>query len=635
MPSPPSLSLSRLVLLTLAIALAAFAPRSASATADCRPAEQLADKLLQGEASGQLPLNAGYLLDEALLDQGRWLARVELEFALPATSQLCLALLVDNGEALQVAHRQRLRPTGGGQMVYSAAIELPEDVLSVLAVVQLGDGPWAAVQVEEADARQHSAGSAAVHLNGAGKAWYQITVAATPGAKQQRQTVVRIIPPRRQPATGSTRFDTLISSPEVRRVIFFLDGKQVAEDRLRPYNARLNLASPARTQEVRVEAWGRGGEVLLGKDSFEVNRLDAPFRVWIRNLRPRAGGAETDLEVEVTVPADGQLSRVEVYRNEQLVETLSQPPFRARIATANAGPSDWIRVAAYLADGRTIDDVVLLASDAGGEEVEVNLVEIRLVVTDEMGAPVEDLRQDEFEILLDDRPRTLDSLAYADDVPLLMGLVIDTSGSMRLLMPATQRAAARFLSDTLRPEDQAFLVDFDQQPRLRQPITGDMGELIRGLGQLNPEGATALYDAVVFSMLQFERQPGRKALVVLSDGDDRDSRYGPKNGIEMGRKTGVPVYIIGLGALDDIPRTYPKRELRKLTSETGGRLYFVDSVDQLSQAYAEINAELRSQYTVRFYADRDLAPADLRQLEVRLRRPGLRARVVLGSNDQE
>ncbi|MEO1370311.1 MAG: VWA domain-containing protein, partial [Acidobacteriota bacterium] len=153
--------------------------------------------------------------------------------------------------------------------------------------------------------------------------------------------------------------------------------------------------------------------------------------------------------------------------------------------------------------------------------------------------------------------------------------------------------------------------------------------LMRGLNRLEAAGKTAMYDAIVFSLLQFENQGGRRALVVLSDGDDIDSRFGPKQCIDMARDAGVPVYVIGLGALDTLRRSLPKRELRQITEETGGNLFFVDTFEQLADAYAQINAELRSQYSLGFYADDDLTDDDKREVEVRVR-GGLDARTVVG-----
>ena len=122
--------------------------------------------------------------------------------------------------------------------------------------------------------------------------------------------------------------------------------------------------------------------------------------------------------------------------------------------------------------------MVLVASEGPQEEVDVNLVEVRAVVTGSDGQAVDDLRPEELWLELDGRSVELESVAFADDVPLSVGLLVDTSGSMQLLMTDTRRAAARFLGRTVLPGDHGFVVDFDERPRLLQPLTDDVVELL-------------------------------------------------------------------------------------------------------------------------------------------------------------
>ncbi len=209
--------------------------------------------------------------------------------------------------------------------------------------------------------------------------------------------------------------------------------------------------------------------------------------------------------------------------------------------------------------------------------------------------------------------------------------MVDSSGSMQMLMQDTRKAAAKFLGRTLQEGDQAFLVDFDLQPRLLRPMTPDLRQLLLDLGRLNADGRTAMYDAVVFALLQYEDLPGRRALVILTDGDDLDSRFGPSQSAEMARDAGTLVYVIGLGALDGMPRTFAKGDLRKVTEGTGGRLFLVDSFEQLDLAYEVINYELRSQYTLTLYTHGDLSDEQKKSIKVEVKgRKDLQVRTVIG-----
>ncbi len=608
----------------------------------------LAERILNDEVGwGALPLAGHYSLDEALLEQGRLRAAVSARLDVTALRQrgsarlgkLCVGVVVGAEGELVAVHERPVEVaelatslTGVAAFDYHVRADLPEGTSEILLLVQLPEvEAFAALVLESSGAEPRRPGPGAVRLAGRQEAWYEIRRATASAAVAAKEIVLRLVPPRHQPATGSTRFDALVSTDAVRRVVFELDGEKVADQRRRPFVARLPLAKPARVQTVRAIGYDADGREL-GSDEIAVNELNVPFRVRIDDVAQTLEGL--DVSARVSVPQGGELVRVELYLNQLLVETFTRPPFAGRLPVLEPGPEEFVRVAAYLKDGSSIDDVVLLASPTAMEEVEVNLVEVHVVATDANHEVVEDLTPEEFEVVHRGKPRQIASFSYADDVPLTLGVVIDTSGSMRLVMHDTRRAAAKFLGQTVLPQDRAFVVDFDRRPRLLQETTGDMAELLLSLGRLEAQGETAMYDAIVFSMLQFERRRGRKALVVLTDGDDRDSRYGPKHCVEYAQKTGVPVYIIGLGALDGFRRSYSKGDLRQTTEKTGGRLYFVESIEELGLAYAEINAELRSQYSLTFYTDSDLTEEERREVEVRLARPGLTARTVVGTNVQ-
>ena len=650
-----------LLLLAALTALLTLIPLPASAQVTCRPAAYLAGQILEGTAGwGDLPLEGFYALDEAALDDGRLVATVSVRLGIPellATRNprlgtLCAAVVVDAGgeprvldesvvEVPELRERQALASVEA--WVFNVRLELPEDASQVMVLLQEPSlGTWGALALDEAGNTAPSPSPGAVRVaSPRAVAWYEVVRRAAGSSPRAagRDVLVRLIPPRNQPAGGSTRFDAMTTSDAVARVVFELDGEQVSVERRRPFVARLPLADPPRVQTVRAVALDRDGRPI-GEDSLIVNQLDVPFRVRISGFRPRDGGF--DVDAQVAVPPDGALERVELYLNEQLVESFEPPVdsgpggriarFSGSVSTAAPTPEDYVRVAAFLADGASIDDVVLLASPGQVEEVEVNLVELHVVVSDRDRRPVADLGLADFEVLHRGKKRQIESFAFADDVPLLMGLVVDTSGSMQLVMQDTKRAAAKFIGQTVLPQDRAFVVDFDQRPRLRQPTTAEVTDLMLSLGQLQANGATAMYDAIIFSMIQFEKQRGRKALVVLTDGDDHESRYAPKDCVEFGQRLGVPIYVIGLGALDSLRRTYSTADLKRVTSQTGGRLYFVESLEELEWAYAEINAELRSQYSLTFYADSDLSDEERRKVEVRLGRKGLEARTVLGTS---
>jgi VWFA-related protein len=335
------------------------------------------------------------------------------------------------------------------------------------------------------------------------------------------------------------------------------------------------------------------------------------------------------------------LERVVFYRGEQKLDELTQGPFVVRIDTSEAAPQTFVRVVATLRDGREIEDVSILEEGAYGERIDVHLVELQVLVTDRTGAAVEGLRLEDFEIEEGGEQRQPERLYPAEQVALLIGLAVDSSGSMWPLWDQTRSAALYFLDGALRPRDRAFLVDFDSRLRLMQAATGDRQELAWALERVEPHGGTALYDSMLFSLLQYEGEPGRRALIVLTDGVDSESRSDPRRAIDFGRRLGVPVYVIAISGAGGEPlppnmrrssrsmaaaaeEAVARTQLKLITDPTGGRLFNVVSTEQMERAFAEIQEELRRQYVLTYYTDR--SPDEPASPVVRVRRQGMEVR---------
>jgi len=258
-------------------------------------------------------------------------------------------------------------------------------------------------------------------------------------------------------------------------------------------------------------------------------------------------------------------------------------------------------------------------------------------VSDRDGNPITDLEVGELELQLGGRSVPIERFGRAENLSLGLGLVIDTSGSMEALIQDTRVAALRFLTDFVRPLDSAFIVDFDTEPRLAAAMTQDLKTLFRALAGLEASGNTALYDAIVFSLLHFSPGQERRALVLLTDGDDYRSRFGVKRAIEQSRVAGVPVYVVSLAALENLGPLGRRRpvsgasevELKDLTRSTGGRLFYLQDLAELAGAYAQIARELRHQYVIAFASDAALSDEDLDRIELKVRRPRTDVRAVV------
>ncbi len=593
----------------------------AGAAADTTDLGSRALELLDSDSivAGQLQLSAEVALDDGPASRADLSgASLELQVPVPAPGgRLDLAILLAAFEIEPQVLRLTERlpaPTTGAISRLRVRFEVPEEIDRVVVAVAI-DGRWGAVEAELSERAE--TGEPADVL-----AEWDLTAAAAPIAPPP---ALRLLPPFDEPVTGTARIRVLISDSTIARVVFELDGERAAEDATPPFAAEIDFGGDGAVHEVRAVAFNAAGRAI-GEDRLLINDREPGHRLRIGELRVTDGTVTVNAQLELAgaVPA----RRMDFYLNEQRLAQLTAPPWGADLPRPAPQPSDFVRVVAVFADGSEVEDAQLV--EATAERVEVNLVQVFAVVTDRNGSPRRDLTREDFELKLAGRKQAIDRFAPAEQVPLVLGLVIDTSGSMWTLMPDTRQAGSRFLVQTLRAGDRAFLVDFDTRPRLAAALTGDVGSLLRRFAGLTAEGFTALYDAVIFSMLQFEREGGRKALVVLTDGDDYKSRFGAKRCIEYGRELGVPVYIIALGGMYGERRDIKRLDLDSLAGSTGGRVFYISGSEELGAAYDVIQQELRSQYLLAFNSSQPLTPDELGKIKVAVRQRDLQVRAVAG-----
>lgn len=449
---------------------------------------------------------------------------------------------------------------------------------------------------------------------------------------------IRLVPPTE--ARGRVRIDVIATEAAIDRVVFFVDGEEGGSDGRPPFRFRLDLDATAGPRTLRAVALDREGRAL-GEHSITLGGSERPFEVAIRRvarLPERAAGdagREAEIEVDVSVPPGARLEGVEIYRNDELVARLQEPPFRASFPFPEPHSEGYLRAVARLADGSTREDarpLIGIESPAGagtayGERLEVNLVEVFAVATGRAGGPVQGLGPQDFRVRLAGRELPIERFREARQVPLTLALLVDSSTSMRAIMEETREAAGRFLERVLAAGDRAFLVDVDTRPRLVQQLTGEPADLAAAFAGLEADGNTALYDAMVLALVELRRHAGRRALVVITDGEDSSSHLGLGRCLDLARRSGVPAYLLSVGGLD-VRKTRADRNLRleAFARETGGRLYPVTSERELDRAYDEIGGELRSQYVLGIAADRALTAADLAGLEVEARDRRVRVR---------
>ncbi len=467
--------------------------------------------------------------------------------------------------------------------------------------------------------------------------------------------MIHIMPPTRgyvQPFSGRVEIQTLIIHPLISAVDLFLDGELIQRVRKKPYTGHIDLVHPPRKQMLEVRGYDVLGQ-LLGIDRLILNEPDVPFGIRIKTMR-RLQQSEYDtvrIEADVSLPRSAKLEQVAFFRGERLAETVSHfgedaPPGDPRTIPVDAlmeyaSRDDFVRVVATLSNGRESEDAQLLQGAEYQDEIDIQLIQLQVLVTDRDGNPVRDLEPGDFEIEEGGIRRPVQDLHTAQDVSLVLGLATDTSDSIAPIWRQVNDVSVGFLDAALSPGDRAFVVDFAGTVRLASPLTGNKRLLAGRLGVLAPRVGTALNDALLFSLLQYGREPGRRALVVVTDGIDQHSRSRPKQSSAFALRLGLPIYFIELdgGAgkrrvSRGLGRVMHRKRLRNISRQTGGRLFQIDLssdthpwTERIEQVFDQIEDDLRHQHVLTYYTDQAHGAAIERSVRMTRRDLKLRSAV--------
>jgi VWFA-related protein len=268
-------------------------------------------------------------------------------------------------------------------------------------------------------------------------------------------------------------------------------------------------------------------------------------------------------------------------------------------------------------------------------KVPVNEVRVIFTVTDKHGRYIKDLKKADFKVIDDRKPADqIRSFRSETDLPLQVGLLIDASNSVRDRFKFEQEAAIEFLNSIIRPRyDKAFVVGFDVVPDVTQDFTDNTEFLSKGVRALRAGGGTAMYDALYFACrdkLLKEEQAGpvRRAIILLSDGDDNLSHVTREEAIEMAQRAEVIVYTIstnisGMKGKGD-------KVLERIADATGGRAFFPFQIRDVSDAFTSIQDELRSQYAMSYKPADFATDGRYRTIEILAREKGLKVRTRKG-----
>jgi VWFA-related protein len=270
-------------------------------------------------------------------------------------------------------------------------------------------------------------------------------------------------------------------------------------------------------------------------------------------------------------------------------------------------------------------------------KVDVDLVNVLFAVRDKKGGLVPDLAKEDFKVYEDGKEQSIRTFARETDLPLTIGLLVDVSGSQRNLIEVEKHAASQFFQQVLRQKDMAFLISFGSEAELLQDSTNSVALLTRGLDGLKPNSSlggfgpgpvptinstprgTILFDAVSLAATEkLKGEVGRKAVVIITDGVDQGSRYDVRQAIAAAHKADAIIYSIQY--LD--PQAYgyfgaSDSDLKKMSEETGGRMFRVDRKNSLNDIFDQIQQEMRSQYAISYTPTDTTRDGGFRKLEIK------------------
>jgi VWFA-related protein len=444
---------------------------------------------------------------------------------------------------------------------------------------------------------------------------------------EEEQPMLQLIGPQGDAVSGVNRFEAIVRD-EVHKVAFYIDNEVILTKNRPPFDIDLDLGPLPRMTAVSVVGYDEsGGEIA--RDGYTLNVGRERFFVSLKPVSPSAGGGgRVTLAAELNIPSDRELERLELFWNDEPLATLHEPPYEAAVILTGSSQFGYVRALATLTDDSQAEDIQFVNSPEFGTVVKVTAVELPVTVLDKQGEPVTDLTLDDFTVLENKVEQSISHFSLHRDLPVRMGIVIDTSGSMTETLPTVQRVVMGFLRDLLRPRDRAFIETFSERPDLLAGFTADLGIIENALLALYADRETALYDAIIMGLFQFSGITGRRAMVVLSDGEDTVSENSYDDALGYAQRMGVTIYTIGINI--GTTKINTRWQFSRLASATGGKAFFVSERSQLDRIYDEINRELRTQYLLAYTSNSD-APADeLRKIKVEVDRKGVKVRTLTG-----
>jgi Ca-activated chloride channel family protein len=327
--------------------------------------------------------------------------------------------------------------------------------------------------------------------------------------------------------------------------------------------------------------------------------------------------------LKATVDAAAHVESVTFYIDGRQTCIAATPPYECEWDAGSEVNAHQVRAVFGLPEGGRVARSVRTKGLGFADKVNVEVVQVTVTVTDDTTHFIPGIPRPAFRVLEDGKPQPITYFS-SEDVPLELIVAVDVSGSMTAAMPKLKKAVKDFLG-AIPAKDQVSLVGFNDTVFALTSKNTNPQERMKAVDRLAPWGATALYDVIMRGTDMLGRQPGRKALVVFTDGEDQGSHVALEDVEHRLQSSDVTLYMIAQGR--GVSQDYLKKTMQRLTVPTGGRTFTTDSVDQLHSAFEELLDELSNQYLLGYQPTNPTRDDKWREIKVEVDgHKGIRAR---------
>jgi VWFA-related protein len=393
-------------------------------------------------------------------------------------------------------------------------------------------------------------------------------------------------------------------SPETARIVMTINGAPFAEQKGRSVVFNVRVGKFLRRLRIHVTGYDASG-VITGEDEVVINDPQPPFRVKLvaRDIAPEDKSSQ--LSAIVTTPPGMSVSGVDFFYGETNVGTDVTPPYQVNFDPSTVTPASYVRVAARGGNGSEANDVYFFGASAR-ESVDVILQRVPVSI---VGRHDVALSPQNLVVTDNGQPLRIEAVQRADDQPLKIILLMDASESMLEELPLLKQAAKEFARKVLRPGDQLAVVGFHQRTFWLTPFTSDLKQIDSAVDRLKTKGQTHLYDAAIEMLYELQKEEGRKALIVLTDGANQGGNFELDHLVHYAKYSGIPLYpVIKNTMLSRLKKVgvgfVHLRRIMNVARDTGATYFIIERNSELPKVYGAIADELRKQYVLMFYPER-------------------------------